>query len=157
MRFETKDNLRYFNFEEVSIMDVELTKETVTLVLKGLIVKGTNPNNEECVDRFVDIVNMRFLNGAVTGMVKEGFKYYDANGKLLKEKPDEAVVLTDIDRILKQCKDVPLYDVVAVSETQDEKKYQIGIDLNEDDTYWIDITCSGTVMEWERFMNRVTY
>lgn len=50
MRFETKDNLRYFNFEEVSIMDVELTKETVTLVLKGLIVKGTNPNNEECVD-----------------------------------------------------------------------------------------------------------
>ena len=50
MRFETKDNLRYFNFEEVSIMDIELTQETVTLVLKGLIVKGNNPNNEECVD-----------------------------------------------------------------------------------------------------------
>ena len=152
MRFETKNNLRYFIFEEVTIMDIEVSASSVTLVMKGLIVKGNNPNNEECVDRFVDTANLRFVGGRISNVVKEGYKYYDANGNL---KPDESVLLTDIDVLLKNCKEVALYDVVALSESDSGYVYQVGIDLNENDTYWIDISCEQTIVEWERFMNKV--
>ncbi len=155
MRFETKNNLRYFIFEEVTIMDIEVSASSVTLVMKGLIVKGNNPNNEECVDRFVDTANLRFVGGQISNVVKEGYKYYDANGNLLEEKPDEPVLLTDIDVLLKKCKEVALFDVVALSESDSGYVYQVGIDLNEDDTYWIDISCEQTIVEWERFMNKV--
>ena len=60
-----------------------------------------------------------------------------------------------VDVLLKKCKEVALFDVVALSESDSGYVYQVGIDLNEDDTYWIDISCEQTIVEWERFMNKV--
>lgn len=155
MRFETKNNLHLFNFEEVTLKEIEYTDKTFTMVLEALIVKGKNPNNEECVDRFAATSNLRFVNASLEKMVKEGYKYYDANGKLLDEKPDEIVPMVAVDGLLKQMQDVALFDVIALKETEGEYIYQLGIDLNEEDTYWLDIKCESTIVEWERFMNRV--
>lgn len=155
MRFETKNSLRLFRFDEVTLKEISFSDNNCTLVLEALIVKANHPQNEECVERFADISNLRFLQGKLVNIVKEGYKYYDANGNLKEEKPDESISKVAYDGILRQCKDVVLFDIVAIKEQEGDCLYQIGIDLNEEETYWLDIACEGTVMEWEKFLNRV--
>lgn len=156
MRFETKDNLQLFDFQEVTVKEIKtLANDSIVFVLEALIAKGNNPNNEECVDRFLDIANMRFANGKIIDFFKEGYKYYDANGVLKEQIDDEKMELDDAYAILKQCKDIVLFDVILLSKTEEKSEYQIGIDLNDTDTYWMTISCKEVVVEWERFMNRV--
>ena len=155
MRFQTINGLHLFNFEEVTIKEIDGRKDAITVVMDALIAKGHNPNNEEFVDRFLDIANVRFTNGSVKEIIKEGYKYYDADGKLLEEEADKSVPVPEYESLLKQCKDVYLFDIIALKEEEGAYEYQLGIDLNESDTYWVTIQCSETVVEWELFKNRV--
>lgn len=155
MRFQTVNALNLFNFEEVTIKEMDGRADAITIVMDALIVKGHNPNNEEFVDRYADIANVRFTNGSIKEIFKEGYKYYDADGKLLEEEADKPVPVPEYEAIIRQCKDVYLFDIIALKEEDGAYEYQLGIDLNESDTYWMTIICSETVVEWERFKNKV--
>lgn len=155
MRFQTINDLRLFQFDEVTIKQLEIREDMVTVVMDALIVKGNNPQNEECVDRYADTANVRFKEGKITQIIKEGYKYYDANDRLLEEKPDTVIATEDWDTLLKQCQDVLLFDLLVLKEKEGEYEYQMGIDLNEEDTYWITVRCTGVLVEWEKFKNRV--
>jgi hypothetical protein len=156
MRFQTVNALHLFQFKEVTIKEIAKREDSLTVVMDALIVKGNNPVNEECVDRFADIANVRFLEGTITEILKEGYKYYDANNNLLEEKADVVLPETEYDTILKACTDCYLYDLIAVKETEGGYEYQLGVDINDEDTYWISIQCKETIVEWEKFKNRVT-
>jgi len=155
MRFMTKNDLHLFRFDEATILEADYKENAVNLSIEALIVKGNNPTNEECVDRFADVSSMRFLNASVTKIEKEGYKYYDAADRLIEEKPDEEISVLEYDSIFKRCKNVVFYDLIAMTITDETKEYQIGVDLTEEDTYWITIKCSDVLIEWDRFMNRV--
>lgn len=155
MRFQTINGLHLFQFEEVTIKQLEVGADSLTVVMDALIVKGNNPNNEEFADRYADTANMRFVNARITEIVKEGYKYYDAADRLVEEKPDRPLAAEEYDGLFRQCRDVWLYDIIAVSEQEGAYEYQIGIDLNEDDTYWLTVQCTETIVEWEKFKNRV--
>lgn len=155
MRFQTKNGLHLFRFEEVTIRQVQAGGDALTLVMDGLIVRGNHPDNEEFTDRYADTANVSFLKAGLTEIVKEGYKYYDADGRLLEEKPDQPLSKEEYDGLLAQCKDVWLYDIIEVLKQEGAYRYQIGIDLNEEDTYWLTVECAQTVVEWERFKNRV--
>lgn len=155
MRFQTINALELFNFEEVTVRQIDAGRDCVTVVMDALIAKGNNPNNEECVDRYLDTANVRFLGGNIIKIIKEGYRYYDANGRLTEEKPDEEIPLMAYDSVLKECRDVFLFDLIAGKEQADRLIYELGIDLNESDTYWITISCKENAVEWEKFMNRV--
>lgn len=157
MRFQTVNALNLFNFEEVTLKEFAMREDFLTLVMDALIVKGNNPANEECADRFADTANLCFKGGRITEIYKEGYKYYDAMDRLIEEVPDEKIPPSDHQALLKQCKDVPLFDIIAVKEEEDLYEYQIALDLDESSTFWFHISCRGTLVEWERFKNRVVY
>lgn len=157
MRFQTVNALNLFNFEEVTIRKFDMGEDSLTLVMDALIVKGNNPVNEECTDRFADTANLCFKAGKITEVYKEGYKYYDAMDRLIEEVPDEKIPPTEYKALLKQCKDVSLFDIIAVKEEEDSYEYQIAVDLDESSTFWFQISCRGTLVEWERFKNRVVY
>lgn len=155
MRFQTKNALNLFSFDEVTIKQIEQGRDSVTVVMDALIAKALNPNNEELVDRFVDTANVRFAGGQISEIIKEGYKYYDANGKLLKVEQDRILPRTEYDSFLKKCNDIYLFDIIAADDTEGAYEYQLGVDLDTTDTYWITIKCAETVVEWEKFKNRV--
>lgn len=155
MRFQTANALHLFNFEEVTIKQIEGRKDSITVVMDALIVKGHNPNNEEYVDRYADTANVRFINGSIKEILKEGYKYYDANDRLMEEEPDKPIPVSEYEALLKKCVDVYLFDIVALQVSEGAYEYQLGIDLNESDTYWVTIQCSETIVEWEKFKNKV--
>lgn len=155
MRFQTVNALNLFRFEEVTVKEIDLKNKVVTVIMDALIVKGNNPNNEEFVDRFADTANVRFQNARITEVVKEGYKYYDANDRLLEEEPDQPIPVMEYEALLKKCKDVYLFDIISLKEEEGAYEYQLGMDLNESDTYWITIGCTETIVEWEKFKNKV--
>jgi hypothetical protein len=155
MQFQTTNALQLFNFEEVTVKQIDVRNDSVTVVMEALIVKGQNPVNEEFVDRYADTANVRFLDGEIVEIIKEGYKYYDANNQLKEEKADTVVPKAEYETLLKACRDVYLFDLIAVCETEGAYEYQLGMDLNEEDTYWVQIKCSQTVVEWEKFKNKV--
>lgn len=155
MRFQTVNDLNLFRFDESTIKELRFHNDKLEMVLEALIAKGNNPCNEECVDRFVDIASLRFVDAKVVSMVKEGFKYYDADGNLKDQVEDAVISPLEYESIFKSCKDVILYDLILSKMAPGEFEYQIGIDLNDEDTYWITVACKETVTEWDRFMNRV--
>lgn len=155
MRFQTVNALHLFHFEEVTIKEIDVRKEAVTVVMDALIVKGNNPNNEEFVDRFADTANVRFQNAQIREILKEGYKYYDANDRLLEEEPDKPIPVMEYDAFLKKIKDVCLFDIISLKEEEGAYEYQLGVDLNESDTYWMTIRCTETIVEWEKFKNKV--
>lgn len=155
MHFQTVNALHLFNFEQVTLRDFHMGKDAIIMVMDALIVKGSNPVNEECTDRFADTANLYFKEGKLTEIYKEGYKYYDAMDRLVEEVPDEMVPVPEYESLLKKCRDVFLFDIVRVKEEEGTYEYQIGIDLDESTTYWFSISCKGTLMEWEKFKNRV--
>lgn len=155
MRFQTVNALNLFNFEEVTLREFVMREDSLTMVMDALIVKGNNPVNEECTDRFADTTNLCFKEGKITEAYKEGYKYYDAMDRLIEEVPDEKVPPEEYEALLKQCRDVLLFDIIRIKEEEELYEYQIGIDLDESTTYWFHISCKGTIMEWEKFKNRV--
>ncbi len=157
MRFQTKNELRLFNFEEAQIRELVSSGEQLTVIMDAVVVKGNNPNNEEFVDRYADTLNLRFCNRKLLSIVKEGYKYYDANDRLVEEKEDEIIPTVQYDAILKRIKDVNLYDIILKKQGEETFVYEIGVDLNESDTYWIELQCSETIAEWELFLNRVQH
>lgn len=155
MRFQTVNALNLFNFEEVTLKEFVMREDSIVMVMDALIVKGNNPVNEEYTDRFADTANLCFKEGRMTEVYKEGYKYYDAMDRLIEEVPDEKVPAAEYETLLKQCRDVLLFDIIRVKEEENLYEYQIGIDLDESTTYWFRISCKGTLMEWEKFKNRV--
>lgn len=157
MRFQTKNALQLFNFEEVTLKAFDMREDSLTLVMDALIVKGNNPVNEECTDRYADTANLCFQEGKITEVYKEGYKYYDAMDRLIEEVPDEKVLPSEYGNLLKRCRDVYLFDIIAVKEEEGRYEYQLAVDLDESTTFWFQISCKGTVVEWERFKNRVMH
>ena len=155
MRFQTVNALHLFNFEEVTLREFHVGKDSLIMVMDALIVKGNNPVNEECTDRFADTANLCFKAGKIIEVYKEGYKYYDAMDRLIEEVPDEKVPAAEYEALLKRCRNALLFDIIRVKEEEDLYEYQIGIDLDESTTYWFRISCKGTLMEWEKFKNRV--
>lgn len=155
MRFQTVNALNLFHYEEVTIREIHRKNNSVIMIMDALIVKGNNPNNEEFVDRFADTANIRFQNARITEVVKEGYKYYDANDRLVEEAPDIPIPAMEYESILNKCKDVYLFDLIGLKEEEGAYEYQLGIDLNESDTYWITLSCTGTIVEWDKFKNKV--
>lgn len=155
MRFQTVNGLHLFNFEQVILREFHMEKDALIMVMDALIVKGNNPVNEECTDRFADTANLYFKEGKLTEIYKEGYKYYDAMDRLVEEVPDEKVSVLEYEALLKKCRNALLFDIIRIKEEEGTYEYQIGIDLDENTTYWFSISCKGTLMEWEKFKNRV--
>lgn len=72
MRFQTVNALHLFNFEEVTLREFRMGKDSLTMVMDALIVKGNNPANEECTDRFADTANLCFKEGKLQRFTKKG-------------------------------------------------------------------------------------
>lgn len=155
MRFQTENHLEQFIFQDARVMTWTMQSDNMILVLDGAAVKGNNPNNEELTDRYVEALQIHFLNTSITDMLVEGYKYYDANDVLQEEVPDKPIPVVDYLKTLKECEEQQafVYSIVP-AETADGYQIVFTVDV-EEITYLITIICRQTVAEWERFLNRV--
>lgn len=88
MNFKTKDHLETICPNEMGILSMKLVKDQLVVMTEGGIIRGDNSNNNRFEDVYCTNLEITFSNVEIKHFYAQGFKYYDANGKLLKEAPD---------------------------------------------------------------------
>lgn len=158
MGFQSVNELEQFSFQDAQIKDFQVSEGVIFFELEAVIVKARNSQNANFTDSYAGTLSMRLLGGKIQKAVKEGYKYYDANDVLVKEIPDEALSEEEIAALVKASKDYYLFDVVKVEDDQNTTGhflYLFGLDADEETSYWFQIEFDKSILEWERYMNRV--
>lgn len=158
MSFQSVNELEQFNFQDAQIKDFQVSEALVSFALEAVIVKARNSQNANFTDSYAGTLSMRLLGGHIQKAVREGYKYYDANDVLVEEVADQPLSEEEIAALIKASRDYYLFDVVKVEDDQNTTGhflYLFGIDADEETSYWFQIEFDKSILEWERYMNRV--
>lgn len=158
MKFKSVDELENFNFQDAQIEKIEKQENGLALTLEAVIVKAKNSQNANFTDSYAGTLLMRLENGNIQKAVKEGYKYYNANDELIEEVADTPLSEEEIDELIIKSKGYYLFDVVKVEDDQNTTGhflYLFGIDADEETSYWFQIEFDKSIVEWDRYMNRV--
>lgn len=156
MKFQSVNELEHFSFEDSEIQELQAAPEQLTFTLSGALVKAGNSQNGRYQDMYCGTLVLRLEHVKIARIVKEGFKYYDADGRLLREVPDEDVPEQKAPQVLDRCKKGRIF--TAVEDTVESGyAWEFGIDVpreedeEEVDTFWLCLLFESATAMWERY------
>lgn len=164
MGFKSVDELFNFDFQDTVIKSVEIIPEGITFTVDALIVEPENTQNENFTKSYADTAKIRLSGGRIYSGVKDGYKRYDANDKLLSEVEDKSLSENEVKSMLEKSKGAYLYAVDRNDETkEDDYYYTLSIEFPHDDqfdttateSYQVVIRFSKAIVTWEKYLNRV--
>lgn len=158
MSFTAINELEHFGFQDAQIQRADYNNGILEFELEAVIVRANNSQNGNYTDSYAGTLLMRLENAVIQKGVKEGYKYYDANDVLKDEIPDTPLTDEQIKKLLKNSKDYYLFDMVKVNDEENTTGhflYLLGIDADEETSYWLQVEFEKSVLSWERYMNRV--
>lgn len=161
MSFQSVNEIEQFCFDDCVITDFEVTGSQINLELEALIVKRNNSQNTNFTESYAGTTRVRLLGGRVLSGVKDGLKYYNADGKLLNEIPDESLSQRQLKDLPSQSKGAYLYMMDREKTEGDLFYYTLGIEFVDDydntmaDSYRLSVCFEKAVFSWEHYMNRV--
>ena len=90
MKFKSVNELQNFSFRDCTITRFEILKDPalVRMELEALIVEPRNSQNTHFTQSYAGTVYLRMTEASVLSVVKVGYRFYSADGKLLSETPD---------------------------------------------------------------------
>ena len=91
MKFHCKNELSLLSFDEAVVKEFKIEKDTIQMQFSGGVVKADNSQNGRFQDMFCGEITLWLHQAKLVKIVKEGMKYYDANGVLQEEIPNEDV------------------------------------------------------------------
>ncbi len=183
--FISKNEINNFTFRDAVIKKFTVSENEIQLIVEALIVEPHNSQNTNFTKSYADETLITFIGGTLEKAVKDGYKYYDANGVLLKEIPDEDVNAADISTLIRSLEGAYLYDMqemkpgettIATSDitssagndisgnttSEVSNTAALGIELPTDDitgadaiSYQFKISYKDVTFEWARYLNRV--
>lgn len=158
MKYQAINELDHFGFQDAKIMSGVYEDGILRFELEAVIVRANNSQNTNYTDSYAGTLVMELREAVICKAVKEGYKYYDANDVLKEEVADTPLSEDEIANLIKNSKDTYLFDMVSVNE--DENKtghflYLLGIDTDEETSYWLMVEFKESSLSWERYMNRV--
>ncbi|MCR5690950.1 MAG: hypothetical protein K6G62_01915 [Eubacterium sp.] len=156
MKFNSKDELKEISFEESEILDFYMDNEKVEFRFNGATIRPGNSQNARFQDVYCGEIQLDLEGAKLARLVKEGMKYFDPDGKLLEEIPDQDIEGSDREEVFSRLKGGKVFTTV---EAPVKEGYGIewGIDLprteepEEIDTYWLCFTYQSSRASWDRY------
>lgn len=148
MRYTTNNEFNNFEFSEVHISDVRIQNGMFQMVLDDVKILPENSCNRDIRKMRANNLVLSISDAKELSFVEEGYKYYDADGNLMREEED-----TKLDE--QQYSEVYEYfiDAYAFLIAKNEDEYTFVIDGTNEKTYTIVIQGSGDVEEWDKFLS----
>lgn len=163
MKFKSVNEMDKLSFHDAAVVEWKVEQELITLIVESVIVKPMNSQNGRYEDMYSGECTLRLQNAKISKVVKEGYKYYDANDVLINEIPDSEIPVLEYKKLFQQMKDAVIFAAVPTDENKEgQYQYQFGFDLQKEDddeevdTYWVTVTFDKAVAEWDRYCNPVT-
>ena len=133
MKFRCVDEFEQLSFDDSPIVSFQMSTDEVTFTFGGATIKAGNSQNGRFQDMYCGEITLTLLQAQMKRLVKEGMKYYDADGNLQREI---TVVLGEIDG---------------------RKSAEFGIDVPQEedeeevDTYWFCVVFEKSEASWDRY------
>ena len=159
-KFQAVNEIQNFSFDSSEILELKVGSDSVTFLLNGAVVKKENSQNSRFQDVYCAKLFLQLKEAKLLRLVKEGYKYYDADGNLMEEKPNEDVPVLEQNSVLARCSTGTIFTTVE-DEAGTGKIYEFGIDVpkiedeEEVDTYWLCIQFEESVAGWDKYLGPV--
>ena len=175
--FQSVNELDKFSYDDCVLKKLIVSETGLTARVEALIVDANNSQNTNYTRSYAGDSEITFVHGRIDKVVKEGYRYYDANDVLMEEIPDEVLTDEEVETLLTRLNDVYLYDVqVMKTEQAGNGEQDSSVDASADqvcvlgiefptedpndlsltaDSYQIKVVYESVSVTWERYMNRV--
>ena len=156
MKFRSTDEMNEFSFENSIIEELQIQDGLITFTFNGATVKAKNSQNARFQDMYWGTIVLQLKGARIARLVKEGMKYYDADGNLQKEVPDEDVPAPAEPEVLRRLGKGTVFTTVE-DEVEEGYAYEFGIDVpqtddeEEVDTFWLCVLFEQSVATWDRY------
>ena len=153
--FKSVDETDRFSYEDCVLTGINKAEDGLVFDVEALIVKENNSQNSNFTESYAGPTSVKFVGGKLLNMVKVGFKYYDADGRLIREVPDEPVSGLEWESLIKTFDGNYLPSLEKGDGT-----YTVEIEMSEEDgtqgnSFLLTIEASSVIITWERYLNRV--
>lgn len=147
-KYETTNEFEHFDFGQAVIGDIEVFKDTLRLCLDNVMIRPENSKNRDIRLMRTNGLILSFQEVVYERFAREGLKYYDANGKLLREEEDEVLDLFTFPNL----RDFVAGAKLVVCE-KDGDRYAISFDGADEYPYDLIFTAALNAQSWDRFMS----
>ncbi|WP_075721425.1 subtilin biosynthesis sensor protein SpaK [Roseburia sp. 499] len=148
MKYKTTDEWRNFSFAEAYIGDIQATNGFFHMELDNVTILPENSCNRDIRKMRTNGLVLKLEDFAITSLIEEGYKVFDANGNPMKEVEDVVIAEKDYFSVIKE-----LVEGVIYSLEKEENTYVFSIDAVNERTYTLEVKASHDIEEWERFLN----
>lgn len=154
MKYTTTNEFNQFEFEEAHISDIQIVEGRFYMLLDNVKILPDNSCNRDIRKMRTNELFFKVTNGTMTSLIEEGYKLYDANGKLTREIEDREVVASEYKEITDEFIDGMVYEVEkTILEDKNQVQYHFVIDAANERTYTMIVLGDGDLEEWDRFLN----
>lgn len=160
MKFECVNELDQLVFDDSGVIAYRMDGENMEFTFQGAMVKAKNSQNARYQDMYCGELVLQLKNARIARLVKEGMKYYDADGMLQKEIPDEDVPAPAQSAVLQRIAGGKIFTVVH-DDVKEGYAVEFGIDIpkeedeEEIDTFWLCVTFGESIAGWDRYCSPV--
>ena len=154
MKYTTTNEFNQFEFEEAHISDIQIVEGRFYMLIDNVKILPDNSCNRDIRKMRTNELFFKVTNGTMTSLIEEGYKLYDANGKLTREIEDREVVASEYKEITDEFIDGMVYEVEkTILEDKNQVQYRFVIDAANERTYTMIVLGDGDLEEWDRFLN----
>lgn len=148
MKYKTTDEWQNFSFTEAYIADIQATNGFFHMELDNVTILPENSCNRDIRKMRTNGLLLKLEDFAITSLIEEGYKVFDANGNPMKQVEDVVIAEKEYFSVVKE-----LVEGVIFSLEKEENTYIFSIDAANERTYTLEVRASHDVEEWERFLN----
>lgn len=149
MKYQSKNELTQFTFNEASIVDITYQNCTLTFQLDNVTILANNSKNRDIRDMRANDLFLTFQQVNITKFVAEGYKVYDADNNLTEAVSDDMLEENQYLDIFQELAGAFLYSI----DESSPKSCIINID-GEFQTYRIEVEYQQNLVEWDRFLSK---
>lgn len=162
MSFKSVNEIFNFDFQDATISNVKIGDD-ITFNLEALIIEPENSQNDNYTKSYADTSKVKLTNGKLLSAIRDGYRHYDANDKLIEDVADESLDLDQSKMILKGCNGAYLYAIEMCNESSEDLfVYNLCVEFPNMDydttvtkSYQFKVSFTESVITWERYMNKV--
>lgn len=153
MKYQTRNEFEHFVYSDGQIGSVEITSGFFHLWMDNIGILPECSANRDIRQMRCNSMLFRIENMKLEAFVLEGYRYYDANGKLLREDPDREVAPEEYEASLKSLAEGYMVSLEKTPAEDGRFIYTLVADSSEDSTFCITISGTADVEEWDRFLS----
>ena len=163
MAFKSVNEIEKFDYKDCEITSFVLDENEICMELKALIIAPENSQNERSQRSYADTVKLTLKDAILEKGIKEGFKYYDADGNLKETVPEKILSEQELKTFKFIAETSYLYDFQKIDEAEGRFRYALGIERKPEnpqdlaeitDTYQLRVSFTEAEFCWDRYMSK---